>query len=77
MNSGKAALPILTMLLPICAGAQFTPMPASPFSAGANPQSIAAADLNLDGRPDLIVVNSGSNNVSVLLAVRNGGYPFI
>jgi hypothetical protein len=28
---------------------------------------VAAADVNRDGRPDLLVVNAGTNNVSVLL----------
>ncbi len=37
------------------------------FATGNFPQSVAAADLNGDGRPDLIVANGGDNTVSVLL----------
>jgi hypothetical protein len=37
------------------------------FAVGSNPASVASVDLNGDGRPDLIVANNGSNNVSVLL----------
>ena len=37
------------------------------FATGSEPDSVAAADLNGDGRPDLIVANYGSNTVSVLL----------
>ena len=32
-----------------------------------NPTWVSAADVNGDGRPDLIVANSSTNNVSVLL----------
>ncbi len=36
------------------------------FATGDTPHSVVAADLNGDGKPDLIVANSGSNTVSVL-----------
>jgi hypothetical protein len=41
--------------------------PAVNFGAGSGPASVAAADVNGDGRPDLVVANQGSNTVSVLL----------
>jgi len=46
-----------------------TPSFATPqtFATGSNPQSVTAADINGDGTPDLIVANTGSNSVSVLL----------
>jgi microcompartment protein CcmK/EutM len=43
------------------------------FAAGRGPISVAAADLNGDGRPDLIVANASSNDVSVLLNTTAAG----
>lgn len=37
------------------------------FATGANPRAIASGDLNGDGKPDLVVPNINSENVSVLL----------
>ncbi|MGQ0552728.1 MAG: FG-GAP repeat domain-containing protein [Planctomycetota bacterium] len=39
---------------------------------GDNPVSIASADLNLDGYPDLITANSNASSLSLLLADRGG-----
>ena len=41
--------------------------PAANFGAGVTPYAVAAADVNGDGRPDLLVANLGSNSVAVLL----------
>src|SRR5207244_1860176 len=37
------------------------------FSTGSGPYSVALADINGDGRIDLVTANYGSNSVSVLL----------
>lgn len=39
------------------------------YTAGKSPQSIAVGDFNGDGRIDLALVNSGSDNVGILLGV--------
>ena len=36
--------------------------------------SVAVADVNGDGKPDLVVANQGSNTVSVLLGNGNGTF---
>jgi hypothetical protein len=41
---------------------------ASNFLVGLNPAAIATGNLDDDGLPDLAVVNSGSDNVSILLS---------
>ncbi len=52
----------------------FTAAPGSPFAVGANPASVAVADFNGDGIPDLAIANSGANNVTVLLGNGAGGF---
>ena len=42
------------------------------FFTGTNPAGITVADVNGDGRPDLIIANKGSNDVSILLNVKMG-----
>ena len=49
------------------------PDPAT-FATGATPYSVAVADLNGDGRPDLVTANYDSNTVSVLLGNGNGNF---
>jgi len=41
--------------------------PQTTFAVGSNPAAIAVADFNGDGKPDIVVANARSNNVSVLL----------
>jgi hypothetical protein len=47
------------------------------FFTGTNPVAITVADLN--GRPDLVIANQGSNDVSILLnvATADGGFTFV
>ena len=48
------------------------------FFTGTNPDSVVVADVNGDGRPDLIVANKGSNDVSILLNEPSGaGFTFV
>ncbi|MGA7924524.1 MAG: VCBS repeat-containing protein [Candidatus Sulfotelmatobacter sp.] len=48
--------------------------PAQNYVVGTNPTSVAVGDFNGDGKPDLVVGNSGSNNVSVLLGNGDGTF---
>ena len=43
------------------------------FATGSGPASVAIADLNGDGKPDLAVANQGSNTISVLLNTTTPG----
>ncbi|MBL8633657.1 MAG: VCBS repeat-containing protein, partial [Myxococcales bacterium] len=42
--------------------------------AGSNPAYLAAADLNGDGKLDLVTANQGNDTVSVLLGNGSGGF---
>jgi hypothetical protein len=44
------------------------------FNVGSYPESAAVADVNGDGRPDLVVANYRSNTVSVLLGNGDGTF---
>ena len=44
------------------------------FGAGASPRSVATADVNGDGKLDLIVANAGGNSLSVMLGNGNGTF---
>jgi hypothetical protein len=55
-------------------GASFTQPVGSPVGAGTNPESVAVGDFNLDGKPDLVVANGNSNNVTILLGNGSGGF---
>jgi hypothetical protein len=48
--------------------------PPANFAVGSNPRSVAVADLNGDGIPDLVTANNGDNTVSVLLGNGNGTF---
>ncbi|MEZ5461964.1 FG-GAP-like repeat-containing protein [Dokdonella sp.] len=47
--------------------------PQQRFSAGSAPSSIAAADLNGDGKPDLVVSSMGDDTLSVLINMTDAG----
>src|SRR5688572_27522957 len=48
--------------------------PAVSYAVGTNPQAVAAADFNGDGKLDLVTANAGSNDVSVRLGNGTGGF---
>ncbi|MGB7283615.1 MAG: FG-GAP-like repeat-containing protein [Candidatus Acidiferrum sp.] len=63
----------VTVLLGTGSGT-FSLAPSSPFPVGKFPVAIASADLNLDGHPDLAIVNQTDNTVSVELGNGDGTF---
>ncbi len=63
----------LTVLLGDGKG-HFTPAPGAACSTGRGPNDIAVADFNGDGNPDLIIANTGTAYLSVLLGDGKGGF---
>ena len=62
-----------TCVAPVCTGKLGFPG-GSPPSVDQGPIFVAAEDLNSDGTPDLVVKNSASSNVSVLINQGNGTF---
>jgi type II secretory pathway component GspD/PulD (secretin) len=54
----------------------FTEAPNSPVAVGQSPVAIATSDFNVDGIPDLAVVNQGDESVSILLGSTNADGTF-
>ncbi len=52
----------------------FTPAPGSPFACGKGPNDIAVADMNGDGNPDLVIANTGTPYLTILLGDGKGGF---
>ena len=71
-NYGSASV---SVLLNTTAAGATTPSFATQqtFATGTNPKSVVVADMNGDGRPDLIVANTTSDTVSVLLNTTTTG----
>ena len=71
--------PSLAIVVLLGAGAspaplRFAPAPGSPVPIGGRPNGVAAADVNGDGKPDLVVTNGGTSGVSILLGDGRGGF---
>jgi FG-GAP-like repeat len=65
----------LLLVLPASAQAGFAPAPGSPVTSGpAYPYDIVTADMNGDGRLDLVTSNYVSPTISVLLGDGAGGF---
>jgi len=53
---------------------RFAPAPGSPFACGPAPNDIAVADMNGDGNPDLVIANTGTPYITILLGNGKGGF---
>jgi hypothetical protein len=53
---------------------QFAQAHGSPFPCGANPNDIAVADMNGDGNPDLVIANTQTPYLTILLGNGKGGF---
>jgi len=67
-------LPGLVVLFTARASAQFYVFGRANLAAGANPHAVVAADLNGDGRLDLVVANHDSGSITVLLGKPDGTF---
>ena len=65
-----------TFLLTVTTPATCNPLTfaTASFAAGTNPLSTTVGDFNRDGKQDIAVANSGSNNVSIRLGDGAGGF---
>jgi len=70
LNSNSVSV-LLNTTVPGAASPNFTAR--QDFVTGAGPVSVAAGDLNGDGKLDLVVANFNANNVSVLLNTTTPG----
>ena len=52
----------------------FTAASGSPFAVGTAPRSVTTGDFNGDGKLDIVAVNEGSGNVTILLGNGAGGF---
>jgi len=52
----------------------FAPAPGSPFACGRGPNDIAVADMNGDGNPDLVIANTGTPYITILLGDGKGRF---
>ena len=52
----------------------FVAAPGSPFACGKQPNDIAVGDMNGDGNPDLIIANTQTPYITILLGDGKGGF---
>ena len=74
-NTGFGTGDTISVLLNTTAPGATTPSfaPQQTFPTGRGPESVTVADVNGDGKPDLIVKNSSDSNVSVLMNTTTPG----
>ena len=73
---GRCVVPVLVAVVALfgAAPAMAAPIFTTPADVvGSSPQSVAVGEFNGDGRQDLVIANTGSGTVSVLLGNGTGG----
>lgn len=73
-NASNGSGASVSVLLASGDGTYRTFLPHVDYATGSQPQSIAVADVNRDGKPDLVTGNWGSGTVSVLLGNGDGTF---
>src|SRR5829696_2545677 len=75
---GLRLVPFAVLLAAVVAAPWAAPFPFDPAtrfpSGGTNPHGVVAADVNGDGKRDLIVANAGSSSVGVLRGNGDGTF---
>ncbi len=75
MISGGWSLDITTAPpIPPTAGCAFPSLIPTSFAVGLTPTNMAVGDFNNDSKPDLVVTNQVSNDVSILINTGNGTF---
>ncbi|PBQ34058.1 hypothetical protein CNR22_20500 [Sphingobacteriaceae bacterium] len=76
----KKCLVFVFFYVHLMVGAQVPPVcfngltSANISTVGSTPREVCSADVNNDGKPDLITANEGSNNISVLIGSGTGSF---
>src|SRR5687768_13990863 len=74
VNAVSAAPFVMQSPVMSCSAPSFSAPSYFGIGGGTIPVSIAVADFNLDGKPDLVTANQTTHNVSVLLGNGSGTY---
>jgi FG-GAP-like repeat len=64
----------VTVLMGQGSGANWTLIPGQTLAAGVSPVRTAVQDINLDGKPDLFILNSGSDDVTMYQGLGGGTF---
>ncbi len=72
-NLATALVLLISLGYPAKSGAVDFATPKT-YPVGTSPSAVVVGDFNGDGKPDMAVANSGSNNVSILLGNGDGTY---
>jgi hypothetical protein len=74
MRTARIAAAAFALVAAFDVSAQITLSPtATPYAVGDGPRRVRVADVNGDGRPDLVILNQNGNSVTVLLASGAAG----